>query len=243
MKSNTRSRLKTYCELNSEIFRIRNKDLIPMIKQSHVRTGWGSNHVLKLSGKKVFIKKIPLTHLEYESAFDTSNLYRLPMFYHYGVGSAGFGVFRELSTHIKTTNWVLAGEIENFPLMYHYRIVPRIDTPIPIDAEKHAAYVQRWNGNRSIDKFIRERNTSSHELLIFLEYFPTTLGLWLKTHMSKFDAVSEQLFETTEFLNGRGILHFDLHVMNVVLDDRVPFITDFGLALDRDFVESAKERD
>jgi hypothetical protein len=43
---------------------------------------------------------------------------------HMGVGSAGFGAWRELATHIMTTNWVITGESVNYPMMYHRRILP-----------------------------------------------------------------------------------------------------------------------
>lgn len=75
-----------------------------------------------MGSEKVFVKRIPLTDLGHENPFSARNLYSLPTFYNYGVGSAGFGAFRELFAHAKTTNWVLAGEIETFPLLSHYRI-------------------------------------------------------------------------------------------------------------------------
>tara|TARA_E500000331_G_scaffold355531_1_gene411250 strand:- start:1908 stop:2102 length:195 start_codon:yes stop_codon:yes gene_type:complete len=52
------------------------------------------------------------------------------------VGSAGFGVFREVFSHTKTTNWVLLGECTAFPLMHHHRIV-RDTLPVNTPDEKN----------------------------------------------------------------------------------------------------------
>jgi len=45
------------------------------------------------AGAPVFVKRIPLTHLERrpEHAGSTANLFGLPVCYQYGVGSTGFG--------------------------------------------------------------------------------------------------------------------------------------------------------
>ncbi len=58
------------------------------------------------------------------------------MYYHYGIGSAGFGVFRELVANIKITNWVLEGAITNFPLLYHYRVIPIVRERPNLDMER-----------------------------------------------------------------------------------------------------------
>src|SRR5437867_1786265 len=69
---------------------------------THTR-GWGTTETLDVGGTPVFVKRIPVTDLELEHRYSPRNLYRLPTFYHYGIGSAGFGVFRELLAHVKTT--------------------------------------------------------------------------------------------------------------------------------------------
>ena len=55
----------------------------------------------------------------------TANLFELPIYYQYGIGSAGFNAWRELYTHIITTDWVIRNKCPNFPRMYHWRILPR----------------------------------------------------------------------------------------------------------------------
>ena len=75
------------------------------------------------SGVQVFVKKVPLTELERRSehVMSTANLFGLPAFYQYPLGSAGFGAWRELAAHVMTTNWVLAGGYQGFPLLFGWR--------------------------------------------------------------------------------------------------------------------------
>lgn len=79
-----------------------------------------------VAGRRVFIQRIRLTDIELrpQNVRSTANLFGLPLFYQYGVGSAGFGGWRELAVHTMTTNWVLGGEYEGLPLMYHWRVLP-----------------------------------------------------------------------------------------------------------------------
>ena len=44
-----------------------------------------------------------MTEQEYAYVHSTRNRFRLPTYEQYVVGSAGFGVFRELGSHIGTT--------------------------------------------------------------------------------------------------------------------------------------------
>ena len=69
------------------------KDIYNLLDGNHVGSGRGANHEVKVSGKKIFVKSIPLTDLEHRNLFSTKNLYNLPLFYNYGVGSAGMGGF------------------------------------------------------------------------------------------------------------------------------------------------------
>ena len=58
----------------------------------------GESAVIEVDGEKVFVKKIYLTDLERAPGNEgsTANLFDLPVFDQYGVGSAGFGAWREL---------------------------------------------------------------------------------------------------------------------------------------------------
>jgi hypothetical protein len=86
----------------------------------------GKSALISIDDTPVFVKKVPLTDLEQlpQHFMSTANIFDLPLSYQYGVGSAGFGAWRELTTHIMTTNWVITNECVNFPIMYHWRILP-----------------------------------------------------------------------------------------------------------------------
>ena len=99
-------RINKYYELSTRLNYMSDKDLIEKLQSNKSTKGWGSNTVIEIDGMKIFTKQIPIGRLEIENQFDTSNLYKLPLFYNYGVGSAGFGGWRELLMHVKTTNWV-----------------------------------------------------------------------------------------------------------------------------------------
>lgn len=94
----------------------------------------------QLPGRNLWIPGLrqedPLTDEERERPGDTSNIFRLPDFYHFGVGSAGFGAYRELAGHLKATAWILDEAMESFPLLYYCRVVPLLElSPAPwIDA-------------------------------------------------------------------------------------------------------------
>ena len=115
MKYDLETRIDTYCKLNTRFAYVDNKQLSSLFNGERSTRRWTENHIIKLEKSKVFVKRIPLTGLEYNHMFSTKNLYDLPTYYNYGVDSAGLGVFRELLMHIQTTNWVLQGAIENFP--------------------------------------------------------------------------------------------------------------------------------
>ena len=178
-------RRKTYFKLSSDIAQMENAQLRALFESSETIGGWGKHQTVQIGETDVFVKRVQVTDLEYEAAFSTRNLYDLPLFYNYGVGSAGFGVFRELAMHVKTTNWVLAGEIANFPLMYHYRIMPRSSEGAQVNEEQLAGYVKYWGGNENVGRYWSDRVHASHEMVIFLEHFPHVLQPWLIEHQEQ----------------------------------------------------------
>ncbi|HXL94155.1 MAG TPA: hypothetical protein VN969_34920 [Streptosporangiaceae bacterium] len=108
----------------------------------------GRSALLEVAGTRVFVKRVPLTDLERqpENSRSTANMFALPGFFHYGIGSPGFGAWRELAVHAMTTNWMLAGNYEAFPQMYHWRILPDSQPSLPeelADVERAVAY---WGG-------------------------------------------------------------------------------------------------
>ncbi len=242
MRNDLRSRRERYHNLSSRLAQIDDGQLRALFDEKSQTHGWGMNHTVRIGRSKVFVKRIPITELEYSHMFSTKNLYNLPTYYNYGVGSAGFGVFRELVTHIKTTNWVLEGSIDNFPLMYHYRIVPRSERYSPISEKRQDEYVRYWNGSKRIEKYIIERRNAKFEAVIFLEFFPYMFGKWFARNLDELDLILGEMRNTITFLRKRGIIHFDVHFSNMVTDGERPFLTDFGLVLDKSFELSERER-
>lgn len=143
-------------------------------------TGIGGRSArLDAGGVPVFVKRIPLTDLEAraEHTGSTANLFGLPTYYQYGVGSAGFGAWRELAAHTMTTAWVLRGECTAFPLLYHWRVLP--DSPPVGFADEFggvAAAVEYWAGSPAVRARLTAIGGSSASLVLFLEYLPHTLA-------------------------------------------------------------------
>jgi hypothetical protein len=220
---------------------MQDEELRALFGSSAATTGWGQHQTVEVGQSKVFVKRVPVTHTELDSAFSTRNLYNLPVFYNYGVGSAGFGVFRELATHVKTTNWVLEGAIAHFPLMYHHRIMRRSDPPEEVDAKRLRGYVEYWGGDENIGRYWLDRAAAQHELVLLLEHLPHTLLPWLPEHAEQVEPVVRDLRATIDFLRQHGIIHFDAHFFNILTDGDRPYLTDFGLALDRTFELTEEE--
>ena len=242
MKNDLKTRIDAYCKLSTHFAYLDDEQLNSLFDSERNTRSWGENHIIKVGKSKVFVKKIPLTELESNHMFSTKNLYDLPTYYNYGVGSAGFGVFRELLTHIRTTNWVLQGAIENFPLMYHYRIVPRSGEKKDLDMEWYERYVRYWNSNENIGKYIVDRTNAKYEVILFLEYIPYTFSKWFEKNLNQLDAFISEIPDTITFLRKNGIIHFDVHFNNILTDGDKPYLTDFGLALDRRFDLSETEQ-
>lgn len=237
------ARKERYFTLSARLAQVGRKQLDSLLGEASQAQGWGGTHTIAMDSSKVFVKRIPVTQLEYDNMFSTENLYGMPTFYNYGVGSAGFGVFRELAAHVKTTNWVLEGSLPNFPIMYHYRIVSVSRTRPEMNAENHKGYIDYWNGDENIDRYIRERHAAPFELVLFLEHFPHVLHHWLAKNMDKSGIVIREMRRTTAFLRERGMVHFDAHFANIVVDGDIPYLTDFGLVLDKGFELTAPERE
>ncbi|MDX3064044.1 protein kinase family protein [Streptomyces sp. ND04-05B] len=220
-------------------------------------SGIGGNTVLlEVEGTPVFVKQVRLTDLERrpEHVHSTANLFDLPAFCHYGIGTVGgpgFGAWRELAVHTMTTNWVVAGEHEGFPLMYHWRVVPDAGRPLPeelADVDRAVAY---WGGGSEVRRRIEALQQSTASLVLFLEYIPQNLHDWLGVRIGADDETAEracamvddELRAGISFMNARGLLHFDAHFENILTDGRQLFFTDFGLAISSRFELARDEAD
>ena len=84
------ARRDTYFSLNTEIAAMSNAEIRALLSEGETNPGWGTHQTVDVGGTNVFVKSVPVTELEYANAFSTRNLYDMPLYYNYGVGSAGF---------------------------------------------------------------------------------------------------------------------------------------------------------
>ncbi|MET8132991.1 protein kinase family protein [Streptomyces sp. NPDC005251] len=211
----------------------------------------GRSARLEVDGTPVFVKRVPLTEVELrpDHTRSTANVFGLPLFCQYGIGGPGFGAWREVAVHTMTTNWVLAGQHQGFPLMYHWRVLPDTAPALPdelADVDQAVAY---WGGGPEIRRRIEALGESPASLVLFLEYIPRTLHDWLNEQVRAGEEavdracalVERELAAVTSFMNDRGLLHFDAHFENILTDGRRLYLADYGLALSSRFDLSAAE--
>jgi hypothetical protein len=211
----------------------------------------GTSMLLQVAETTVFVKCIPLTDLERrpENVMATANLFDLPMCCQYGVGSPSFGAWRELAANAMATSWVLAGDCEKFPLLYHWRVLDRPASAEPVsdelaDVERAVAY---WHGSAAVRRRIEAIVESSATVALFLEYLPLALPDWLAAAVSGPAAaraiamVEHDLRDDVAFMNAAGLFHFDAHFGNIRTDGDRLFFADFGLATSPHFDLSATE--
>jgi hypothetical protein len=213
----------------------------------------GRSTLVEVDGVPVFVKRVRLTdaELQSENVRSTANLFGLPPFFHYGIGtvpSTGFGTWRELALHTMTTNWVLSDRFAGFPLLHHWRVLHDEEQPLYeglADVERAVAY---WGGTPQVRERIEGLRTATADLALFLEYIPTTLHDWLHTQLESGDPeaacllVEQGLEEAVSFLERRELLHFDAHFRNILTDGRRLYLTDYGLALSSRFRLAPQER-
>ena len=238
-----------YFQIASQLTQLDNTQLMDLFENSHPTassTGWGSSQIIDFEQSKVFAKRLPVTNLEYANLFSTRNLYDLPTFCNYGIGyfaSTGLGIFRELATHIKTTQWILDDEIATFPLMYHYRIMPFLGQRSVVDLDPHKKYVESWDNNANVGNYALDRAIANYELVLFIEYVPHVLESWLHENPNTLERSLNKIRTTIDFLRTKGIIHFDAHFRNILTDGDRIYLTDFGLVLDRNFALTKEEED
>jgi hypothetical protein len=212
----------------------------------------GTTLTLDLDGVPVFVKQLALTELERrpEHLHSTANLFQLPTFYQYAVGSAGFGAWRELAAHSMTTAWVLGDEHPSFPILHHWRVVERPPRPAaPTDREELERSVAFWEGSPAVRARLEAMARSGASLVLFMEPIPHTVRDWLGARVAEggvgaaaaCQRVEERLAAALAFMNARGLLHLDAHIGNLLTDGEEVFLADFGLALGADFELGAEE--
>jgi len=203
----------------------------------------GSTTQLDLDGTPVFAKRIPLTDRELTHPRSTANLFDLPMFCQYGIGSPGFNAWRELAANMIVTDAGLAGETESFPLLYHWRMLPG-RPPIPAEHAETDTAIAALGGSPAVRARLQALATARCSLVLFCEYIPYPMQDWLDEHPTgKAETVERQLAQIVAFLRSRGLLHMDGHFGNMRTDGKRIYLSDFGLATSPRFDLSAAEHD
>ena len=245
-------RVSQYKTVSKHLENLNDDELLALLKEGKpLQSGWGSTVKLEIEGIPIFVKQVPLNEIEGKSKDikSTENLFNLPVYYQYGVGSGGFSVWRELAAHEITTQWVLTNESQNFPLMYHWRILDNFQEKKPFDEEEFKKYVAYWDNSSAIGERVRANHLASANVVLFIEYIPETLKSWLSKESKKgnvaidraIEMVEKNLQETTFFLCKKDMLHFDAHFHNIMTDGERLYFSDFGLAISSRFALSKDE--
>ena len=130
------------------------------------------------------MKRLLLTELERANPYVTRNIFKLPTYYNYGVGSANFGAHRELLMHEKTTQWVLNNEIANFPICI-IRVLFGVLSVIHCRCGDDN-YIHYWNGSKAVASFKQAREAAGYEIILVLEHFPvSSFRPWMNRHMDQ----------------------------------------------------------
>lgn len=212
----------------------------------------GATMAIQIAGAPVFVKLVALTDLERAaSGRSTANLFDLPTWYHYGVGSAGFGAWREVRSHELATEWVLDGTAPNFPLLYHWRIV---SLPAGAFTDDDAQEIERavafWDGSIPVRGRLQALAGSSAAVALFLEHFPFTLQDWFSRQLAEGEnaaasacaLIDDQLMRAIQCMTSNGVTHFDAHFGNVLTDGERLYVSDFGLAVSTTYEVTPTER-
>jgi len=239
------ARAETHARLSARLAALDDATLEQAVNVPSTTTGiGGAVSTVDIDGTRVFVKRIPLTAREAAEPMSTVNLFGLPAYCHYGVSSPGFGAWRELAAQQLTSAWVLSGICPRFPLLYHWRVLPR---PAPsaltgTEAQDVERQFLAWGQLQPIRERFTERYLATSSIVLFLEYIPHVLRSWLAARHDALAMVERELIEVTSVMRARGLVHFDMHFENVLTDGEHLFVSDFGQASSDAFDLSPDER-
>lgn len=243
------ARRRTHEAISQRLTGLSDVDMAELAPEGGWRAHFHGGHsgLVEVDGSKVFAKHIALTDLERAAEGSTANLFGLPGFYQYGIGSAGFGAWRELAAVTRASEWALAGDCPYFPIIHHWRVVSRPQVEL---SERQQNWVtlapDYWDGSQAVRARVEAIAAATSSIVMFMEPASWMLSTWLTERIGGSGRVDDetaklalrfrdQLETAAAFMNGRGMLHFDLHMENVLTDGEQIYIADFGLAVCEDF--------
>lgn len=196
----------------------------------------GQTLLMRVAGEPVFVKRVPLTDLERDPRHvrSTANVFDLPAYYQYGVGSTGFGAWRELAAHEVTTGWVLEGRTRVFPLLHHWRVLPAVPSGTPMP--------NHYDGHPAVQRRLEAIAAATASIVLFCEYVPENLDAWLRIHEDGTAYAARELTAGAAFMRANGMVHFDAHPGNVLAGPGGLLFADLGLAVLDSFDLSGQER-
>jgi serine/threonine protein kinase len=234
------NRYELYNKLSNKLVTLTDKELLELTNIKSEIKKWGDHGVIKLETNNIFFKKLPLSEKFALNQFNTKNLYNIPVNCNYGFGTAGVNPWRELITHIKTSNWVLTKDIENFPLLYYYRIIK--DNNHNFETGMNEKLLERFNF-KNYHSYLEERAKCNYKIVMFLEYIPNMLYKYIEKDINYVKYFFKESTKILDFLQKNGILHLDTHWGNYLVDDYGKlYLTDFGIVLDKNFNLDEKEK-
>lgn len=252
--SNNSARIKVFEKLTQSLKNQTDTQIQAILKKGKsLNQGIGGHaYAINLEQSSIFVKFVPLTQLERQTAQENStrNYFNLPMQYQYGVGSAGFGAWRELKSHQMASEWALSGHCQHFPLMYHWRILPSHANAKSSYWQNIDDYCDYWENNSSIRQRVEAIQQATHHIALFLEYVPQNLSDWLADKINQkgkeADAavhfVETNLKQINQFMMKQNFIHFDAHFENILTDGHQLYLSDFGLSLSETFDLSSDEK-
>jgi hypothetical protein len=255
---NHAARLERFASISATLALLSTQELTRMADQAEpLGSGiGGSTLTLNIDGTRVFAKRVRLTDLERrpEHLMSTANIFGLPPHYQRNVGSAGFGVWRELAAHQMANSWMLAQQLDCFPLMYHWRVLDgaasvKAAPPPPewTDVKGMSAY---WGHSAAVEQRLMALAGASASVLILMEQLPWTLSVWLNEQLvagpealqSACAMVEACLMADIPKINALGLLHGDAHHGNMLTDGQRLYYADLGLASSARFALGNDER-
>lgn len=211
----------------------------------------------QLGEREVFAKLIPLSALELEHPGSSANLFGLPTYFQYGIGSVGFGAWRELAAQQMASDWVRSGACGGFPLLHHWRLLRLpalhgLNEAFPDWGADYFAAAEPASlpGQAEVLARFAAVQRPAAWLVLLMECFAAPVSTWLRAALTQGGPPAERAVALVDegmdgllgFLGRQGFVHFDTHLDNLLTDGEALYLSDFGLASSPQFALSDAER-